>query len=157
MNNNDLPAYIIIDEEIKLSGSYIENVHKYITLKGSIDSALNFALYNHTHDCYIHLTELKDIILPFKYILYNSTASSIDKFLNLENFYLENVAEFINFERIYFNYNIENIKDNNEIKFSYGYKPFCCIKYRLISNTTPQNNPDFINYKRNQKLNELYE
>jgi hypothetical protein len=61
----------------------------------------------------------------------------------------------INFQNIIINYEI--FKIDGGYVFEYGCNDFRQLKYRIFTDNTPKDDPDYIKYKRNQKLNELYE
>jgi hypothetical protein len=167
----NISDFVIIDDNIELKYDFI-SVQNYKKSPQNPNVHLNMVkeIFGHIlrtqnqEIVFFHVSteqpNIPYINFMFKYILDYSEIFIIapEKFYLSEKYLLTDY--FLNFDNIILNYAIEPLPyvwNGPSCRIKYGYKMPKCIKYKIFTNFTRKDDPDFINYKRNQKLNELYE
>jgi hypothetical protein len=161
-----IPDYFILDKNIDKCKRYNYIIDKSNFLPPTRDSIMLSFLYHILSEYepdYIYLklnnidtstTFYHENIINSLLVSKNSNNISIAKYIKDMLNYLESNI-ITNFQNIIIN--CEIFKIDGGYVFEYGCNDFRQLKYRIFTDNTSKDDPDFIKYMRNQKLNELYE
>jgi hypothetical protein len=129
-----------------------ENKSEYIYLK--INNINATSIFYHENIIDASSIFYHENIIDASSVTKNINNISIAGYIKKMLYYFDNLIN--NYENIIINYEI--FKIDGGYVFEYGFNYFRQVKYRIFTEiNTPKDDPDYIKYKRNQKLNELYE